>query len=97
MAFFDATNTTKARRAKLVERNRRERKEVSLIFVESLCDDLKVLERNYALKLQNKDYAGKQLIPNPFSTHPPTHPPTQPTFMVAYSNPLLILYPPIQP
>lgn len=53
VAFFDATNTTQARRQKLLERNRRESKAVSLIFVESLCDDPNVLHRNYQLKLQN--------------------------------------------
>eukprot|EP00952_Eustigmatos_sp_NYUAD-ZCMA_P011369 46241-Eustigmatos_ZCMA.PRE.1 len=41
------------RRAKLMERNRAERKEVSLLFVESICDDEDTLQRNYALKLQN--------------------------------------------
>lgn len=53
VAFFDATNTTQARRQKLLERNRRESKAVSLIFVESVCDDPNVLQRNYQLKLQN--------------------------------------------
>lgn len=60
VAFFDATNTTMMRRSKLLERNRREKVEVSLIFVESLCDDPEVLHRNYALKLQNKDYKGME-------------------------------------
>jgi hypothetical protein len=53
VAFFDATNTTQARRKKLLERNRRESRAVSLIFVESVCDDPDVLQRNYQLKLQN--------------------------------------------
>lgn len=53
VAFFDATNTTRSRRAKLLERNRKERKAVLMVFVESICDDGVVLRRNYELKLQN--------------------------------------------
>lgn len=29
-----------------------------MLFVETVCDDPEVLERNYALKLQNEDYKG---------------------------------------
>jgi predicted kinase len=54
VAIFDATNTTKARRLALIQRARTEN--VFLLFVESICDDKQVLERNYQLKLQNDDY-----------------------------------------
>jgi hypothetical protein len=54
VAIFDATNTTKSRRQKLLLRARREA--AMLLFVESICDDKNVLERNYAMKLQNDDY-----------------------------------------
>lgn len=54
VAIFDATNTTKARRLALIQRARSEN--VFLLFVESICDDKQVLERNYQLKLQNDDY-----------------------------------------
>lgn len=52
MALFDATNTTKARRARLLERNQKE-KNTTLLFVESICDDPEILQRNYEMKLQN--------------------------------------------
>eukprot|EP00602_Paraphysomonas_sp_CaronLab_P006027 CAMPEP_0185017656 /NCGR_PEP_ID=MMETSP1103-20130426/575_1 /TAXON_ID=36769 /ORGANISM="Paraphysomonas bandaiensis, Strain Caron Lab Isolate" /LENGTH=468 /DNA_ID=CAMNT_0027547167 /DNA_START=206 /DNA_END=1612 /DNA_ORIENTATION=- len=54
VAIFDATNTTVDRRHALCLRARRE--QVSLLFVESICDDKSILERNYSLKLQNDDY-----------------------------------------
>jgi len=54
VAIFDATNTTKDRRLALIHRARQEN--VFLLFVESICDDEKVLQKNYELKLQNDDY-----------------------------------------
>lgn len=54
VAIFDATNTTKSRRLALAKRARNEN--VYLLFVESICDDKLVLQRNYELKLQNEDY-----------------------------------------
>ena len=56
VAIFDATNTTKSRRGKLMTRAHEEG--VSLLFVESICDDAEVLDRNYNLKLDNDDYKG---------------------------------------
>ena len=56
VAIFDATNTTKSRRSKLMSRAHEEG--VSLLFVESICDDAEVLDRNYNLKLDNDDYKG---------------------------------------
>lgn len=56
VAIFDATNTTKNRRQALCTRARKE--QVSLLFVESICDDADILDRNYDLKLQNDDYKG---------------------------------------
>ena len=54
IAIFDATNTTKARRAMLMQNAKAE--DVFLLFVESICDDENILNRNYSLKLQNDDY-----------------------------------------
>jgi len=54
IAVFDATNTTISRRLKLA--NRAKKENVSLLFVESICDDQSVLARNYDLKLHNEDY-----------------------------------------
>jgi len=62
VAIFDATNTTRHRRHLLTERCKSESDEsgndVSIVFVESICDDPKVLNRNYEMKLQNADYRG---------------------------------------
>lgn len=54
VAIFDATNTTISRRLALANKARKEN--VYLLFVESICDDEKVLAQNYALKLDNDDY-----------------------------------------
>ena len=56
VAIFDATNTTIKRRLSLCQRAREHA--VSLLFVESICNDEAVLKRNYDLKLQNEDYKG---------------------------------------
>lgn len=56
VAIFDATNTTRSRRQALCTRARKE--QVGLLFVESICDDKDILDRNYDLKLDNDDYKG---------------------------------------
>eukprot|EP00614_Pseudopedinella_elastica_P000341 CAMPEP_0172605826 /NCGR_PEP_ID=MMETSP1068-20121228/26025_1 /TAXON_ID=35684 /ORGANISM="Pseudopedinella elastica, Strain CCMP716" /LENGTH=576 /DNA_ID=CAMNT_0013408337 /DNA_START=68 /DNA_END=1798 /DNA_ORIENTATION=+ len=61
VAFFDATNTTKARRAAIIERARSE-PNAFLFFVESICDDPAILERNYSMKLQNNDYKDRDPV-----------------------------------
>jgi len=62
VGILDATNTTVARRAKLIERCRREELEgnanIRLVFVESMADDPVLLESNYRMKLSNDDYNG---------------------------------------
>jgi predicted kinase len=57
VALFDATNTTRARRATLLARNRKETN-ATLLFVESICDDPEILRRNYEMKLQNNGGVG---------------------------------------
>jgi hypothetical protein len=54
VAIFDATNTTVDRRQELCNRARKE--QVGLLFVESICDDVAILEENYLSKLNNDDY-----------------------------------------
>lgn len=54
VAIFDATNTTISRRKALAKKARSEK--VFLLFIESICDDPKVLQQNYKLKLANDDY-----------------------------------------
>ena len=56
VAIFDATNTTIARRHALSDKAREEN--VFLLYVESICNDQAVLNRNYDMKLQNDDYKG---------------------------------------
>eukprot|EP00929_Paragymnodinium_shiwhaense_P000353 TRINITY_DN1005_c0_g1_i3.p1 TRINITY_DN1005_c0_g1~~TRINITY_DN1005_c0_g1_i3.p1 ORF type:complete len:625 (-),score=114.95 TRINITY_DN1005_c0_g1_i3:1006-2880(-) len=57
VAIFDATNTTKGRRQKILERGQLS-PDVCIVFVENICDDPKILEANYEMKLQNDDYKG---------------------------------------
>jgi predicted kinase len=54
VAIFDATNTTISRRLALAKKARSAG--VFLLFIESICDNPKVLAQNYALKLDNDDY-----------------------------------------
>ena len=62
VGILDATNTTIARRHKVMERIAAEVKEkdphVVLLFVESITNDPQLLEWNYKMKLSNKDYTG---------------------------------------
>ncbi|KDD72310.1 6-phosphofructo-2-kinase, partial [Helicosporidium sp. ATCC 50920] len=58
VAMVDATNSTEARRQQLIQRFRGR---WDYIFVESVCNDREVLERNYKLKLlYSPDYAGME-------------------------------------
>ncbi|KAJ1460390.1 6-phosphofructo-2-kinase-domain-containing protein [Pelagophyceae sp. CCMP2097] len=60
LAIFDATNTTKARRLALLQRPSNVGGcGVTLIFVESICDDEEILAQNYRMKLGNADYTGQ--------------------------------------
>ena len=58
VAIFDATNTTRHRRHLLTERCKAESDEsgndVSIVFVESICDDPKVLSRNYEISSRTR-------------------------------------------
>mmetsp|Transcript_17750 Transcript_17750/g.55597 ORF Transcript_17750/g.55597 Transcript_17750/m.55597 type:complete len:590 (+) Transcript_17750:1236-3005(+) len=56
VAIFDATNTTRARREMLSRRCRAAPTGVTLIFIESICNNEAILQRNYRMKLQNADY-----------------------------------------
>jgi 6-phosphofructo-2-kinase/fructose-2,6-biphosphatase 2 len=59
VAIHDATNSTKARRAKIERRVSKERN-FSLVFLESWCDDPAIIAANVALKVSagDPDYAG---------------------------------------
>ena len=57
VALYDATNTTRARRAEIAQRVRAEGHE--LVFVESICDDPAIIDANVrATKLESPDYVG---------------------------------------
>jgi len=54
VGIHDATNTTKERRLKIKERCDKEKVEV--LFIESICNDPIVLEKNISLKVNSPDY-----------------------------------------
>lgn len=57
IAVFDATNTTNKRRWEVVRCVTKRSPQLRVIFVESMCDDKYVLEKNYLVKAQNSpDY-----------------------------------------
>jgi broad specificity phosphatase PhoE len=55
VAIFDATNTTKKRRQIIVE-NCSFHPGITPVFIESICDDEAILNKNYEMKLKNDDY-----------------------------------------
>lgn len=57
VGIFDATNTTKARRGWIIETiNKRTKGAVKILFLESICNDPQLIEKNIHLKLQGPDY-----------------------------------------
>jgi hypothetical protein len=57
VAIFDATNTTRDRRASVLETCREFSPDVHVIFIESICNDAQVLESNFMQKVTNSpDY-----------------------------------------
>lgn len=60
VGILDATNTTVARRKKLIQRIKEETDQsIKIVFLESYADDEELLEQNYRMKLSNDDYKGK--------------------------------------
>ncbi|KAJ3208151.1 hypothetical protein HDU82_002873 [Entophlyctis luteolus] len=55
VAIHDATNSTVERRRAVVERVSSE-EGISVVFVESICTDMEVLEQNILMKLKGPDY-----------------------------------------
>ncbi|TDH65153.1 uncharacterized protein CCR75_008069 [Bremia lactucae] len=58
VAVFDATNTTKLRRQQILQKAS-SRRNVRVMFIESICDKQDLLEANYLRKLTNADYQDK--------------------------------------
>ena len=57
VGIFDATNTTHARRKWIVETiNKRTKGLVKILFLESICTDTELIEKNIRLKLSGPDY-----------------------------------------
>ncbi|KAJ2542263.1 6-phosphofructo-2-kinase, partial [Coemansia sp. RSA 1933] len=57
IAIHDATNSTIERRNTLINRLKTE-SDVNLLFVESICTDKDIINRNIKLKTQSPDYVG---------------------------------------
>ena len=65
VAIFDATNSTNKRRQWILEEctspEKRGDKQTGVIFVESICDDQKLIEENFRYKVSNSpDYQGME-------------------------------------
>tara|TARA_B110000208_G_scaffold151939_1_gene183638 strand:- start:1561 stop:2823 length:1263 start_codon:yes stop_codon:yes gene_type:complete len=58
IGILDATNTTRARRAWVVEAVHDFNPDIHVLFIESVCDDKEILDANYKMKLSNADYVG---------------------------------------
>jgi 6-phosphofructo-2-kinase len=62
VGIFDATNSTAARRQWILEQctsNRKGKLPIGVVFVESICDDVELLEENYRFKVKSSpDYKG---------------------------------------
>lgn len=57
VGIFDATNSTKLRRSKLLRKiNQRSNGELKVLFLESVCSDPAIIESNIRLKLSGPDY-----------------------------------------
>lgn len=60
VSLYDGTNTTKKRRRLIMETLKEKFQEVEVFWVESICNDEDVIQRNIKLtKLNNPDYANK--------------------------------------
>lgn len=56
IGILDATNTTRARRAMVVQAVADFSPDIHVLFIESVCDDEEILTTNYRMKLSNADY-----------------------------------------
>ncbi|KAI5965524.1 PFK26 [Candida theae] len=57
VGIFDATNSTKSRRKKVLKRiQERSNGELKVLFLESICSDPAIIESNIRLKLSGPDY-----------------------------------------
>ncbi|SCU86289.1 LAME_0D05380g1_1 [Lachancea meyersii CBS 8951] len=59
VGIFDATNSTKSRRKKVLEKIHSRNNQIKVLFLESVCSDKATVEKNIKLKLFGPDYKGK--------------------------------------
>lgn len=59
VGIFDATNTTKERRKHVYDKIHERNPHLKVLFLESVCSNKAVVERNIQLKLFGPDYKGK--------------------------------------
>ena len=59
VAIFDATNTTRERRRTVFERIKSRSSQLKVLFLESVCTDRSLVDKNIQLKLFGPDYKGR--------------------------------------
>lgn len=59
VGIFDATNSTKNRRKKVLEKIYSRNNQIKVLYLESVCSDKATVEKNIQLKLFGPDYKGK--------------------------------------
>ncbi|SCU86660.1 LAFA_0E02256g1_1 [Lachancea sp. 'fantastica'] len=59
VGIFDATNSTKSRRKKVLDKIHSRNNQIKVLFLESVCSDKATVEKNIKLKLFGPDYKGK--------------------------------------
>jgi len=62
VGILDATNSTIARRQRIVDRVKEREPKLGILFIESICTDETLLEANMRLKLSGPDYRDKDPV-----------------------------------
>jgi len=62
VGIFDATNTTRNRRARIVKTCRRSKESIGILFIESICDEEQVIDNNIRCKVTTSpDFEGMDI------------------------------------
>jgi 6-phosphofructo-2-kinase len=56
VGIFDATNSTKMRRLKIFNKIRERNEDIKILYLESICTDQAIIDKNIQLKLNGPDY-----------------------------------------
>lgn len=59
VGIFDATNSTRQRRKRVLDKIHSRNSQIKILFLESICSDRATVEKNIQLKLFGPDYKGK--------------------------------------